>query len=90
MAVATGLIDDLEKPVGELVLEVIVVEMDRNKHQVPRSAASADGADLRNSIERRAATFASQGLTGLIGCLSKFSGNRVPFAGLTPRKSLSS
>jgi hypothetical protein len=33
MAVATGIIDDLEKPSGELVLEIEVLEVDRNRNR---------------------------------------------------------
>jgi type II secretory pathway component GspD/PulD (secretin) len=82
MAVATGLIDDLEKPVGELVLEVIVVEMDRNKQQV-MGVLPPQTATIYGIPSNAAATFASQGLAGLIGILEQIFGQSSSLAGLT-------
>jgi type II secretory pathway component GspD/PulD (secretin) len=81
MAVATGLIDDLEKPVGELVLEVIVVEMDRTKQQVegvipPQTAAIY-------SIPSNAVQEAQSGLSGLVTVLTEIFGQPSSLSGLT-------
>jgi hypothetical protein len=59
IAVATGLIDDLENPVGELVLEIEVLEVDRNYaravddgfHTQPPTGAGS--AAIATGIDRR-------------------------------------
>jgi type II secretory pathway component GspD/PulD (secretin) len=81
MAVATGLIDDLEKPLGELVLEVIVVEMDRNKNQV-LGVLPPQTAQIY-SIPSNAVQEAQSGLTGLIAVLQEIFGQSSSLSGLT-------
>jgi hypothetical protein len=81
MAVATGLIEDLEQPVGELVLEVIIVEMDRNKQQVlgvlPPQTAQIYSIPA-NSIQE-----AQSGLEGLVAVLTAIFGQPTSLSGLT-------
>ena len=81
MAVATGLIDDLEKPVGELVLEVMLVEMDRNK----QDAAGVLGPQTAKiySIPSNAVQEAQMGLEGLVAVLTAIFGQPTSLSGLT-------
>jgi type II secretory pathway component GspD/PulD (secretin) len=81
MAVATGLIEDLEKPLGELVLEVIVVEMDRTKNQV-LGVVPPQTAQIY-SIPSNAVQEAQSGLTGLITVLQEIFGQSSSLSGLT-------
>ncbi|MGC1382766.1 MAG: FG-GAP-like repeat-containing protein [Candidatus Acidiferrales bacterium] len=81
MAVAAGLIDDLEKPVGELVLEVIVVEMDRNKQQV-LGVIPPQTAQIY-SIPTNAVQEAQSGLQGLVAVLTAIFGQPTSLSGLT-------
>ena len=46
LAVASSLIEDLEKPVGELVLEIEVLEVDRTYARHAGNSATPDSADL--------------------------------------------
>ncbi len=81
MAVATGLIEDLEKPVGELVLEVMIVEMDRTKQQevglLPPQTAQI------YSIPSNAVQEAQMGAEGLIAVLTEIFGQPTSLSGLT-------
>jgi hypothetical protein len=81
MAVASGLIEDLEKPVAELVLEVMIIEMDRNKNEVlgvlpPQTAKIY-------SIPSGAVEEAESGLQGLITVLQQIFGQPTSLSGLT-------
>ncbi|MGD0304604.1 MAG: FG-GAP-like repeat-containing protein [Candidatus Acidiferrales bacterium] len=82
MAVATGLIEDLEKPLGELVLEVIVVEMDRTKQQV-EGVLPPQTAAIYSLPSNTAQIFQSEGIEGLIGILQGIFGQSSSLAGLT-------
>ena len=82
MAVATGLIEDLEKPLGELVLEVIVVEMDRTKQQV-EGVLPPQTAAIYALPSNTAQIFQSEGIEGLIGILQAIFGQSSSLAGLT-------
>jgi type II secretory pathway component GspD/PulD (secretin) len=81
MAVATGLIDDLEQPVGELVLEVIIVEMDRDKQQV-LGVIPPQTATIYH-IPTNAVQEAQTGLEGLVAVLTAIFGQPSSLSGLT-------
>jgi type II secretory pathway component GspD/PulD (secretin) len=81
MAVATGLIDDLEKPVGELVLEVMIVEMDRTK-QTGIGVLGPQTAQIY-SIPSNAVQEAQMGAEGLIAVLTEIFGQPTSLSGLT-------
>ena len=81
MAVASGLIEDLEKPVAELVLEVMIVEMDRTKNQV-LGVLPPQTAQIY-SIPPNAVAEAESGLQGLIAVLTEIFGQPTSLSGLT-------
>jgi type II secretory pathway component GspD/PulD (secretin) len=81
IAVASGLIDDLDQPPGELVLEIEILEMDRNYARqlgiLPPQTATVF------PIPSNAVTEAESGLTGLIAVLTQIFGGSS-LGGLSP------
>src|SRR6202046_4174746 len=81
IAVASGVIDDLDQPVGELVLEIEILEMDRNYARqlgiLPPQTATVF------PIPSNAVTEAESGVAGLIAVLSQIFGGSS-WGGLSP------
>lgn len=81
IAVASGVIDDLDQPTGELVLEIEILEMDRNYANqlgiLPPQTATV------LPIPSNAVTEAESGLTGLIAVLTQIFGSSS-LGGLSP------
>jgi len=81
IAVAAGLIEDLENPVGELVLEIEVLEVDRNYERAlgitpPQSAKIF-------TLSRQQVQEALQSQQGLIDVITQVFGTPSSLAGLT-------
>lgn len=72
IAVASGVIDDLDQPVGELVLEIEILEMDRNYARQLGILPPQTARVL--PIPSNAVTEAESGLTGLIAVLTQIFG----------------
>ena len=81
IAVASGVIEDLEQPVGELVLEIEILEMDRNFAR-QLGITPPDSAHLF-AIPSNAVTQAESGLPGLIAVLTQIFGGSA-LGGLSP------
>jgi type II secretory pathway component GspD/PulD (secretin) len=81
IAVASGVIEDLEQPVGELVLEIEILEMDRNFAR-QLGITPPDSAHLF-TIPSNAVTQAESGLPGLIAVLTQIFGGSA-LGGLSP------
>lgn len=81
IAVASGVIEDLDQPVGELVLEIEILEMDRNYAQqlgiLPPQTAQV------LPIPSNAVAEAESGLPGLIAVLTQIFGSSS-LGGLSP------
>ena len=81
IAVASGVIEDLEQPVGELVLEIEILEMDRDLTRqlgiTPPTTAHL------YTIPSNAVTQAESGLPGLIAVLTQIFGGSA-LGGLSP------
>lgn len=81
LAVASSLIEDLEKPVGELVLEIEVLEVDRTYARMlgilpPQTAQIF-------SLSKAEVDLAATGLQGLITVLTQVFGQPSALSGLT-------
>jgi hypothetical protein len=76
VALATDLIDDLEKPTGELILEIEILEVDRTNAQdlgiTPPTSATAF------TISTAQATEAAASAEGLIDVIEQVLGTSVP------------
>src|SRR5580704_642903 len=81
IAVASGVIEDLEQPAGELVLEIEILEMDRNVAR-QLGITPPDSAHLF-TIPSNAVTQAQSGLPGLIAVLTQIFGGSA-LGGLSP------
>jgi hypothetical protein len=81
IAVASGVIDDLDQPVGELVLEIEILEVDRNYARqlgiLPPQTSTVF------PIPSNAVTEAESGITGLIAVLTQIFGGSS-LGGLSP------
>jgi Bacterial type II and III secretion system protein/FG-GAP-like repeat len=82
IAVATDLVDELEKPVGELILEIEILEVDRNQARqlgiVPPQTARAF------SLSAQQIQQAQQSFEGLVSVISQVFGLPSSLSGLTP------
>jgi hypothetical protein len=82
IAVATDLIDELEKPVGELILEIEILEVDRNQARrlgiVPPQTARAFTLSTQQIQQ------AQQSFEGLVSVISQVFGLPSSLSGLTP------
>jgi type II secretory pathway component GspD/PulD (secretin) len=81
ISVASGIIDDLDQPVGELVLEIEILEMDRNYARQLGILPPQNAKIL--PIPSNAVTEAESGLTGLIAVLTQIFGGSS-LGGLSP------
>jgi len=81
IAVASGVIEDLEQPAGELVLEIEILEMDRDVAR-QLGITPPDSAHLF-TIPSNAVTQAQSGLPGLIAVLTQIFGGSA-LGGLSP------
>lgn len=81
IAVASGVIEDLDQPVGELVLEIEILEMDRNYARQLGILPPQTGHVF--SIPSNAVTEAESGLPGLIAVLTQIFGSSA-LSGLSP------
>jgi type II secretory pathway component GspD/PulD (secretin) len=81
IAVASGVIDDLDRPVGELVLEMEILEMDRNYAEQLGILPPQSGHVY--TIPSNAVTEAESGLPGLLTVLTQIFGSAAT-AGLSP------
>ena len=81
IAVASGVMDDLDQPVGELVLEIEILEVDRNYAEqlgiLPPQTSTVF------PIPSNAVTEAESGLTGLIAVITQIFGGST-LGGLSP------
>ncbi|MGH9745672.1 MAG: FG-GAP-like repeat-containing protein [Candidatus Acidiferrales bacterium] len=81
IAVATGLLEDLEKPVGELVLEIEVLEVDRNYSRQLGITPPQTTKIFTLSRQQVQEALASQ--QGLIDVITQVFGTPSSLAGLT-------
>ena len=81
IAVATDLLDDLEKPVGELVLEIEVLEVDRNYERV--LGITPPQSTHVFTLSRQQVQEALQSQQGLIDVITQVFGAPAALAGLT-------
>jgi hypothetical protein len=81
IAVATGLLEDLEKPVGELVLEIEVLEVDRNYSRQLGITPPQTTKVFTLSRQQVQEALASQ--QGLIDVITQVFGTPSSLAGLT-------
>jgi hypothetical protein len=81
IAVATGLIDDLENPVGELVLEIEVLEVDRNYAR--DLGITPPQSTTVFTLSRQQVQEALQSQQGLIDVITQLFGTPASLAGLT-------
>ena len=81
IAVASGVIDDLDQPVGGLVLEIDILEVDRNYAEQLGILPPQTGQIF--TIPSNAVTEAESGLPGLIAVLTQIFGSTAT-AGLSP------
>lgn len=82
IAVATDLIDDLEKPTGELILEIEVLQVNANYAQqlgvTPPQTATV------YSLSKQEVQEAQQSAAGLVAVLEQIFGTPSSLSGLTP------
>jgi hypothetical protein len=82
IAVATDLIDELEKPVGELILEIEILEVDRNQARqlgiVPPQSARIF------TLSPQQVQQAQQSFEGLVDVISQVFGLPSSLSGLSP------
>lgn len=82
IAVATDLIDELEKPVGELILEIEILEVDRNQARqlgiVPPQTARVFTLSTQQIQQ------AQQSFEGLVDVISQVFGLPSSLSGLSP------
>ncbi len=81
IAVATDLLDDLEKPVGELVLEIEVLEVDRNYER--ELGITPPQSTTVFTLSRQQVQEALQSQQGLIDVITQLFGAPAALAGLT-------
>jgi hypothetical protein len=81
IAVATDLLDDLEKPVGELVLEIEVLEVDRNYER--ELGITPPQSTHVFTLSRQQVQEALQSQQGLIDVITQVFGAPAALAGLT-------
>src|SRR3984885_13300982 len=81
IAVASGVIEDLDQPVGELVLEVEILEMDRNYAEQLGILPPQTGQVF--TIPSNAVAEAESGLPGLVAVLTQIFGGST-LGGLSP------
>ena len=85
ISVATKLVEDLEKPVGELVLEIEVLEVNRNYAR--QLGITPPETSQIYSINSQQVQEAQQSLEGLVGVFwNRFSERRPLFQASLPRK----
>jgi hypothetical protein len=81
IAIAADLIDDLERPLGELILEIEVLEVDRNyARQLGLTPPETGQVYPVSSLMAQQA----QSLTGLVTVLEQIFGTPSSLSGLTP------
>ncbi|HXQ25150.1 MAG TPA: FG-GAP-like repeat-containing protein [Candidatus Acidoferrales bacterium] len=82
IAVATDLIDEIEQPVGELILEIEILEVDRNSARqlgiTPPQTAKAFTLSTQQIQE------AQQSFQGLVNVITQVFGQPSALSGLTP------
>ncbi|MGC1830197.1 MAG: FG-GAP-like repeat-containing protein [Candidatus Acidiferrales bacterium] len=82
IAIASDLVDDLEQPSSELVLEIEVLEVDRNyAHTLGITPPQTAHVYSINSQEVQEA---QQSVSGLLSVLEQIFGTPSPLSGLTP------
>jgi len=81
VAVATDLLDDLEQPVGELVLEIEALEVDRNYERV--LGITPPQSTTVFTLSRQQVQEALQSQQGLIAVITELFGAPAALAGLT-------
>jgi hypothetical protein len=82
IAVAADLIDDLEKPAGELILEIEILEVDRN-YERHLGITPPQGAKVF-TLNPQQIQQAQLSFEGLVNVISKVFGLPSSLAGLTP------
>ena len=82
IAVAADLIDDLEKPAGELILEIEILEVDRN-YARHLGITPPQGAKVF-TLNPQQIQQAQQSFEGLVNVISQVFGLPSSLAGLTP------
>jgi type II secretory pathway component GspD/PulD (secretin) len=81
IALASGVIEDLDHPVGELVLEIEILEMDRDAER--QLGITPPNSAKLYTIPSNAVTEAESGLPGLIAVLTQIFGSSA-LGGLNP------
>jgi len=81
IAVASGLIDDLQKPTGELILEMEVLEVDRNLARQLGITPPQTSQIL--SLNTQEIQEAQQSLQGLVSVITALFGQPTSLSGLT-------
>ncbi len=81
IAVASGLIDDLQKPTGELILEMEVLEVDRNTARELGITPPQTSQIL--SLNTQEVQEAQQSLQGLVSVITALFGQPASLSGLT-------
>jgi hypothetical protein len=81
IAVASGLIDDLQKPTGELILEMEVLEVDRNTARQLGITPPQTSQIL--SLNTQEVQEAQQSLQGLVSVITALFGQPASLSGLT-------
>jgi hypothetical protein len=81
IAVASGLIDDLQKPTGELILEMEVLEVDRNSARDLGITPPQTSQIL--SLNTQEVQEAQQSLQGLVSVITSLFGQPTSLSGLT-------
>src|SRR6202161_4330420 len=81
IALASGVIEDLDHPVGELVLEIEILEMDRDAER--QLGITPPNTAKLYTIPSNAVTEAESGLPGLIAVLTQIFGSSA-LGGLNP------
>jgi hypothetical protein len=81
MAVATGLIDDLQKPVGELIIEVEVLEVDRSYAQ--QLGITPPQSTRIVSLSSQEIQEAQQSIQGLVNVITSLFGTPSSLSGLS-------
>ena len=82
VAVASGLIDDLQKPTGELILEMEVLEVDRDYARKLGHHAAAERARSM-SLNSQEIQEAQQSVQGLVNVITQVFGQPSSLSGLS-------
>lgn len=83
IAVATDLIDELEKPVGELILEIEVLEVDRN-YARQLGITPPETSKIITLTPQQLQDIKQNGLQGLIDVINQVVGLPSSLSGLSP------